>query len=585
MSKGLLAKSLYIFLALLIAAPLARAQYSDAVSRELTVFSVEVSDFSFFDAVSRELSVFFDPVRVLFEDAISREFSVFNDPTTGPPFPDAISRELSVFNDPTPPVLFPDAISRELSVFNDAEPPLPFPDGISREFSVFNAVPDLRVTDIAAPATGLPRQRVDVSWTVVNQGQGVAEAPWVDRVYLSPDPVFGDSNDRSLGDFPYTSSLASGASVTRTQEVSLPTVPGTYWIILVTDATGKVTEETGESNNVTVDDHAIDVPRTAVPDLTVQAIEAPDTAFFDQTIAVRWTVRNIGTVSTDAAEWRDRLFLSEDRTIGNDALQLDVVNVSYLDAGEAYVASADVRIPRGRFGAYYILVKTDNGNAVEEENENNNTLDRPIQLQVPPLPDLQVPLVQAPEEAFPGQPMLLNWRVENRGTGNTPPDQRAWSDGIYLSRDDTFNPATDRFLGSRRREGALPPGEGYTVSGFSVTIPRDVAGDWYVFVWTDQQNSVYEFVKEKKNTNKDRARPPLRIRVIPPDLVVASVTAPANATAARQITVGWTVRNQGAFDAGPAGLIPSISRLTRRSTRRPTRRWPRSRAARSWDRG
>jgi hypothetical protein len=51
--------------------------------------------------------------------------------------------------------------------------------------------------------------------------------------------------------------------------------------------------------------------------------------------------------------------------------------------------------------------------------------------------------------------MQLNWRVENRGTGNTPLNQAPWVDGIYLSKDQTFSPQTDRFIGSREHSGGF----------------------------------------------------------------------------------------------------------------------------------
>jgi subtilase family serine protease len=169
---------------------------------------------------------------------------------------------------------------------------------------------------------------------------------------------------------------------------------------------------------------------------------------------------------------------------------------------------------------------------------------------VPPLPDLQVPLVQGPEEGFTGQPMQLNWRVENRGTGNTPVNQAPWVDGIYLSQDQTFNPQTDRFVGSREHTGGLAQNASYTASNISVNIPNDIAGDWFVFVAADSQNSVYEFTGESNNAGFDQ-RHPIHIHATPPDLIVASASAPPNGTANRQITVNWTVQNQGAFDANP----------------------------------
>ena len=116
-------------------------------------------------------------------------------------------------------------------------------------------------------------------------------------------------------------------------------------------------------------------------------------------------------------------------------------------AGESYTASADVTIPQGLVGSYKILVWTDSDGTnhrtfpfqvTESDDSNNYNLSRPIQINAPPLPDLQTTIVQAQEEAFAGQAFNLNWRVENRGDGTTPPNVTAWNDKIYLSQNTTI---------------------------------------------------------------------------------------------------------------------------------------------------
>jgi subtilase family serine protease len=130
--------------------------------------------------------------------------------------------------------------------------------------------------------------------------------------------------------------------------------------------------ESDENNNWRAT--PITVTRTIFPDLIVQNIEAPDAAFFGQTINVRWTVKNVGDASTNTSQWSDRVYLSSDHTPANAVVQFNVLNVTYLDAGQTYVASADVRIPRGIFGTYYVIIRTDIAGAVAEDDENNNTL-------------------------------------------------------------------------------------------------------------------------------------------------------------------------------------------------------------------
>lgn len=431
-----------------------------------------------------------------------------------------------------------------------------FAAAVSSNSIAINVIPaqDLVVTALTAPAEVFTDSAFDLGWVLRNQGGVRADGPWADRIYLSTDDQPG--NDAQIAEFPFAQSLDPAQSAARTQVVSIPrsAIPsdGQYFLIVMTDAGNSVDEKNNENNNWRA--APIHVRRTLLPDLTVQSIEAPTTAFFDQEITVRWTVKNIGNGSTNASQWSDKILLSNDRIAGgDDAWQLQVLNVSYLNAGESYLGSATARVPRGLIGTHYIIVQTDCQNATVEENKDNNHLDRAITLQVPPMPDLQVTLVQAPEEVFAGQPLLVNWRVDNLGTGNTPIDQGNWFDGIYLSKETSFNQATARFLGNRKYDAGLAKDANYQVSGYQVTIPLDIAGDWYVFVIADYLDSVYEFTGENNNGNYDR-RHGLRIRATPPDLIVTSLTAPATGTAASQVTVNWTVKNQGAFDAGPNWL-------------------------------
>lgn len=140
--------------------------------------------------------------------------------------------------------------------------------------------------------------------------------------------------------------------------------------------------------------------------------------------------------------------------------------------------------------------------------------------------------------------MFVSWRIENKGTGNTPPDQMVWEDLIYLSKDTKFDPAEDRLVGSRKREAGLNKGDGYTVVSHVVDVPGNIAGDWYVFICADGNNALYEFDKENNNVAYDNRRT-VKIIPTPLDLTAEWITVPTNSAAARQINVKWKVTNLG----------------------------------------
>jgi subtilase family serine protease len=416
----------------------------------------------------------------------------------------------------------------------------------------FTRPPDLHVSALNAPPQALTDAAFDLSWTLTNGGEEAANGPWADRVFLSSDERL-DGGDTRLANFPFTQSISPGQSAGRVQSITIPRAAvaqdGQYYLIVFTDADNAVIEGSAEGNNFRA--VPLTVSRSLLPDLIVDGIEAPAAPFFDQKITVRWGVKNVGNASTNAPEWADRVFLSSDQVLDIDDITHNAVpNVSYLAPGERYEATAEFHLPRGFTGAYYLFVQTDANAQLTEYNEGNNAQLKPISIQIPPLPDLSVTLVQGPQQAVAGGDIFVNWRVENRGAADTRPDQPHWVDGFYLSKDQVFSPSTDRFVGSLTRgTGTLARGEGYTVTGHKIELPRDIAGQWYLFVTADQGNAVYEFANESNNAARDE-RHPINIVATPPDLTASAVEAATSAVAGQAITVSFTVTNQGAFAAG-----------------------------------
>lgn len=411
-------------------------------------------------------------------------------------------------------------------------------------------VADLQVQSITTPPEAETETVFALGWTSRNDGLRNAGI-FNESVFFSLDNQVGD--DLEIGSFQLTGGIAAGLSVNRIQNVTIPTsaimATGNYFIYVKTDSENAVDEGANENNNVTF--QPLHVRRLLRPDLTITNITAPATVFFGQEIQIQWTIKNDGQGATNSTQWSDEILLGLNQTLdGAERLAL-VSNISFLNDGESYIASATVRIPRGRNGSYFILVRTDLNNEVNEESEANNIQTRPITINVPPLPDLRVSNVQAPEEGFSGAPISMSWTVTNHGTGTTPPTENISSDGIYLSSDTTFD-AGDRFIGSRQRTGAIAVNGNYAVSNFNVSLPGDVFGNYYVFIVADYQNQIYEFTSENNNSDYDRVQPgsPLIVRATPPDLTILNqITAPASGNGGQQIAISFTVKNQGAFDA------------------------------------
>ncbi|NJO93382.1 MAG: hypothetical protein HC820_01610 [Hydrococcus sp. RM1_1_31] len=160
--------------------------------------------------------------------------------------------------------------------------------------------PDLVISSLTAPTIASMQERVKVSWTVKNQGEGTGAGNWSDRFYLSKDAIY-DASDIYAGEFsPYLNEpLASGASYTRSQYLTIPnTVTGNQYLLLVTD-NWNYQGETDETNNT----YAIPITITA-PDLIISSVNAPTTASVQNIVQVSWTVKNQGQAPASGS-WYD----------------------------------------------------------------------------------------------------------------------------------------------------------------------------------------------------------------------------------------------------------------------------------------
>ena len=287
-------------------------------------------------------------------------------------------------------------------------------------------ISDLQVTAGSAPAEVETETAFAVSWTTANAGNKISP-PSTDRVYFSADNQEG--GDVLLGSFALPA-VGPGQSVDRIQDVTIPTsaIPasGNFYVYVKADATNSVNEGENEGNNTRF--IPLFVRRLLRPDLQVTNITAPNTAFFGQTIQVQWTVTNNGQGPTNASLWRDRVNLNTNGSSSTGKVA-EVENITALNPGESYIASATFKIPNGLVGSYQIVLTTDVNGKLNEEVTTNNKLTRNIDLNVPPLPDLIVTNVQAPEQAFAGQEIDINWTIENIGDA-TARYERADENGV-----------------------------------------------------------------------------------------------------------------------------------------------------------
>jgi WD40 repeat protein/subtilase family serine protease len=398
---------------------------------------------------------------------------------------------------------------------------------------------DLQVVEVEA-SSGQAGETISVRWRVVNTGTARAPAPWTDAVYLSDRPTLDRRRATRLATFVYTSDLSGGETYEHTEIIRLPDClpAGRYYLFVATDDTDVVVEHNppadAEANNVSAPASLSTQLRAA--DLTVAIIDSPAQAVSGSTITVAWQVRNLGNGATPESEWTDRLRLA--RADGSTVQVLgEFLRNGSLAPGASYTRRVTVQLPANLRGNYRLVVETDATNRVVECNgEDNNAAHAPIQINYPPLPNLQARQVMIDRASVQVlQPLIVSWQVVNSGEGSA----AGWTDGIYLSR--TPNVDGAMLLMRIPAPTTLAPNQWYQQQA-TVSIPPVPPGQYYVLVMADDTARVFEGDGEGDNAAYAF---PLRVSVPAVDLTVEAVDAPSQATAGLPVEVVWIVRNAG----------------------------------------
>ena len=356
---------------------------------------------------------------------------------------------------------------------------------------------DLAVTAFTAPAAASVGEQIPVSWTVENTTDAWAATPvsqWHDRVVLSQDAVYGNGDDRTIGEFLHSGALGIGETYDGSGTVTVPTnVSGPYYLFLVTDARGAVYEWTHEGNNASAP-ASLEV---RLPDLEISALADPGSIVVGDAFAVSWTVSNIGSGEA-FANWYDRVYLSQDAVLdgGDLALGSAFYRPGHPGAMASYSPNVSVSVPTSYLneGPHWLIVKTDVAGSQVESSEANNIAMTPVAVSLPPHPDLEVASVPVPaSDGWSGQPLEVRWTAANTGDATA---SGSWLDTVYLSTDGTVDGAIKSVAFARPT--ALGPGESYEQQ-VSLTLPNGIEGTYYFVIKVDSQGQVAEFDGEGNN--------------------------------------------------------------------------------------
>ena len=320
-----------------------------------------------------------------------------------------------------------------------------------------------------------------------------------------------------------------------------------------------------------------------LPDLQPINVQAPVSAFSGQTVAINWTVKNNGPGSTGSKSWTDAVFLSFDTSPnfsippetnpgGWSSLQFPIrtlligtkPNVSALDAGQQYSNSINFTLPVNYSVPLYVYVISNypgNINLPQTTVANDTaTAPQPIDVTLSPQPDLRVDTVFTPASTFTGSTLNLTYKVKNYGV--LTPVNAGWYDKVFISNSPFFDINTATLLKFPKSNGTYYNdaqdaviGNGniqiqhdsiYTVNT-QVVVPNFLSpGVYYIYVFTNATNSLYEGAASNNNVNYKL----IQVFLTPtPTLTVSSLTVPVTtASTTQSIGINWNIKNTGFTD-------------------------------------
>ncbi len=459
---------------------------------------------------------------------------------------------------------------------------------------------DLIVTSLGIPTAIIGGSSMNVNYQVLNDGFANAgglnvstfwantgeihcvfyERYWTDGIYISSDSIFNLSSATSLGEFyiglrsnelgipmacdaPWyiiPDYLEPDSSYNRIKPVIVPhNIYGPHYVFVVTDKNNSV-QELANNNNLKRAG-PLEVTLKPPPNLLLESITPPPASLSGQNVSVSWTVKNIGANAPVENSWRDKIFISQlDTFNANFATE---VGIKYRFGGtgfmpnQTYTESLTFSLPQGISGPYFVYVHTDFFNDVFEYTFTADNLARSIQpftVSLAPYADLRITNIELPEEISTGDTISVSWTVINQGVATA---QANWSDRIFISGTQNWNAAQAITLQTKLISQSLAPGESYTTAS-NVVIPVNISGMVYIYLFTDHNNQVWEYLFENNNVahagsfydSTGSGTPEIVAIYLEPDTTFADLSitefiAPVTANSGESINLSYTVSNIG----------------------------------------
>lgn len=386
---------------------------------------------------------------------------------------------------------------------------------------------------------------------VVNNGPDAIPAmgSWASVIYLSADDTLDTAEDREFAYRWEEGPLAAGA--TRTSTVYVMGVPfdipdGTFTLFLVADGTNALAESE-EGNNVLPITATITIDELVFDLEPVSIVPAATEVMIGDTLPITWIDANIGGDAIPGdRDWYDTVHLTTDPTGesgGMYLLEQQFTGASLVDGQVSFTAYPTISV-QVQPGTYYLILEVDRYSYIYESEETNNMLvSGPITITAPEVDLVPVSINAAATSVELDDSFSVTVVTQNVGP-DAVPEGMYWNDGVYLSVDESFDPAEDIPAGTFWRSG--PVGAGALVTRPETCYAWSQPGfepDFYHLLFVaDPEDSI----PETREDNNVLLGPTIEVRARDIDLVPDALAfTPAAAVPGDRVTVTWSIRNDG----------------------------------------
>lgn len=405
---------------------------------------------------------------------------------------------------------------------------------------ILSPPPDLVVKDVVVKDTVSACESVTLTYNTINQGGGNTMRSFSDYLYYSLTPVYNPTTAKTLKS-KHNAALAAGDTAMNSMTFTVPNnLSGKLYLFIETDRGNRVNENTHENNNFS----SVDSIFIQTPDLIVPLVSTSAADTTGDTTLIKYEVVNQGNGAAIAKWAQDQIYISHHPSFDPDSCTILSTKSYYnlIESGDTIRRTRIVTIPDGFDGNRYFYVYTDVGDKIFEDGQENNNTGRSdtVKIKLAPYPDLVPVFVTVPDTANAGDTATISFTVTNNGDTTASAN---WMDRIYISTDTVLDTKTDRQLTAILHTSDLEKDSSYTVSTL-LTIPAAVAaGNYYYFIFTDQDLNVYEHHNDSNNTARSGIE---YIDGYPPvDLKAMSLTAGDTMYSGKTVAVSWVVKNIG----------------------------------------